>query len=283
MSQDASPNPILSAYKTYFTSTPLVTRLILNAASILYILSYFIDTQQILSCIPSQAIFHFQFYRFFFSPFLCDGLITLLFSYISLLQHGVRLELSMGSTNFASMVICLSLIPSVAISIFGILTQNSFLMSVPLDGIWIIVFAVMAVECSYAPRGESRRFLMVDVPTRYYPCVLLGLVTLFSGGVFPLTYIISVIAGYLYGFRKLEFIKIGYERRKELEANMLRKFTSMQGFTPGPSADNWNMIDRTAGILGMWNNSSTGGVFNANERQNGSQQVRMKWFLIILT
>jgi hypothetical protein len=188
----------------------------------------------------------------------------------------------MGSTNFAYMVICLSLIPSVSISIFGILTKNSFLMSVHLDGIWIIVFAVMAVECSYAPRGESRRFLMVDVPTRYYPCVLLGLVTLFSGGVFPLTYIISVIVGYLYGFKKLEFIKIGCERRKELEASVLRKFTSMQGFTPGPSADNWSMIDRTVGILGMWNNSNTGGVFNANERQNGSQQVRMKYFLIIL-
>lgn len=274
MSHDTSSNPILSAYKTYYTSTPLATRLTLNAATVFYILSYFIDTQQILSCIPSQAIFHFQFYRFFFSPFLCDGIVTLIFSYISLLHHGLRLELSMGSTNFAAMVICLSLMPSVIISIFGILSQNSFVMSVPLGGIWIIVFAVMAVECSYAPRGETRRFFMADVPTRYYPCVLLGLVTLFSGGNFPYTYVISVILGYLYGFGKLDWLKIGYERRKELEANVLRKFASMQGFTPGPSTDHWSMIDRTVGILGIWNNSRAGGVSDTNERRNDGHQVR---------
>jgi hypothetical protein len=180
----------------------------------------------------------------------------------------------MGSTNFAAMVICFSLMPSVIISIFGILSQNSFVMSLPLGGIWIIVFAVMAVECSYAPRGETRRLFMADVPTRYYPCVLLGLVTLFSGGIFPFTYVISVILGYLYGFEKLDWLKIGYERRKELEANVLRKFTSMHGFTPGPSTDHWSVIDRTVGILGIWNNSRAGRVSDTNEGRNDGHQVR---------
>jgi membrane associated rhomboid family serine protease len=278
MSHDTSSNPILSAYETYFTSTPLVTRLILNTATVCYILSYFIDTNQILSCIPSQAILHLQFYRFFSSPFLCDGLIALLFSYISLLQHGVRLELSMGSTNIAAMVLALSLMPSVLFSTFAILTHNSFLMSVPFGGIWNIVFTVVAVECSFAPRGETRRFCMVDVQTRYYPCVFLGLVILFSGGTFPYAYILSVIAGYLYGFGKLDFFKMGWERRKELETNgLLRTFTSMQGFTPGPSMDSWTMIDRTGGILGVWNTSSStsSGGPDTNESRSNNQQVRI--------
>jgi hypothetical protein len=81
---------------------------------------------------------------------------------------------------------------------------------------------------------------VVDVPTRYYPCALLALFTLFSGGI-EMSLCISVCVGYLFGFGKFDILKLKVEHRQRLEAGVLRKFTGMVGFVPGPVGNEWDL------------------------------------------
>jgi len=151
----------------------------------------------------------------------------------------------MGSTNFGFIIFSIGTLTNITflvISIFNyILTRNNAVLLHPSSGIWTVLLGIIALECSDAPEGSKRRLFVVDVPTKYYPLVLVAFFALLSGGGFPLAYLISVGIGYAYGYGKLDRLKLGVSRRQSLETSLLRKFTMRQGWIVGPSGDDWEM------------------------------------------
>lgn len=97
---------------------------------------------------------------------------------------------------------------------------------------------MIAVECSNAPRDSSRRLFFLVVPTIYYPCAIFVLFTLFSG--FSLAYLLSVGAGYAYGYGYLEKIRVSNQTFTRWEDGCLRNFTQRKGWIVGHAATGAN-------------------------------------------
>ena len=246
MPSPPTTNPILDAYESFCQNTPLVTRLVLTSTSITYIISFIFDPAFLLVNTPRNSILKLQLYRLFLSPFICEGIFNLIFGVVSFLDNGKRLEYAAGSTNFAALLLSLggiiNTLHNVICFLFYAASQEEMYLTLPSGGIWLLILAVTAKECAMADPDSKRRLFVVEIPTRYYPCALLGLFALFSGS-FQLSYVISVCVGYLDGYGKLDFFtKLKAERRKRLENGVLRKFTGKKGFVPGPSGDLWNEI-----------------------------------------
>jgi len=170
--------------------------------------------------------------------------LSLIFAFFSFSDNGKWIEMAAGSTNFAVLLLSMSGIVSllhhaILICFFVIYHEDHYL-DVPMDGIWVLILALTAKECSKADPDSKRRIFFFEVPTRQYPLTLLALFTLFGG--INLSFFISVGVGYLDGYEKLGFTRISYTRRKGLENGALRKFTMKDGFVVGPSGDVWNEI-----------------------------------------
>ncbi|GFH52810.1 hypothetical protein CTEN210_09286 [Chaetoceros tenuissimus] len=246
-SQPPPENPFLSAYESFYNNTPLVTRMVFTSITTTYLISWFYDPSLMIANIPGLTIGKFQLYRIVISPFTCNQLLSLIFAYLSFVTSGNKIENLIGSTNFGALLLSFGIIINVIhILICGLLfvvTRNPMWLMQPSYGVWMLILAVIAAECAPADPSSKRRFFFMEVPTRFYPCVLLVFFALFSGGSIPIFYVVSIGVGYLYGFGKLDFIRIKGERRKQMEAGVLRKFTTRHGFVQGPTGGDWNFVD----------------------------------------
>lgn len=274
----ASPqSKIRENYESFYNTTPLTTRMVLTSTTVTYLASFLYDPSFILANIPAFTLLKIQLYRIFTSSFICTELLSLVFAFFSFLDYGKRIESGIGSTNFAVVLLSLAGITNMihnVICLMGYLfTSNASFLLIPSVGIWNLILAVIAMECATADHSSQRRLFIVDVPTRYYPCVLLGVFLLLSGGQIHLSYFISVGVGYMAGFGKLDFIKLTTERRQQLEAGVLRKFTSKVGFVPGPNSNHWNLS-----TFAMSGTNGLGGNANGYSADlNDSQQQQQQW------
>jgi len=160
------------------------------------------------------------------------------------METGKKLENALGSTNLSVLLLSLggvtNLVHIVVCFVLRVLFQDPKFLLIPCVGIWNLILAVIAMECAPADPAAKRRMFVVDVPTRFYPCVLLALFTLFSGGI-ELSLCVSVAVGYLFGFGKFDILKLKIGHRQRLEAGVLRKFTGKVGFVPGPVGNEWDL------------------------------------------
>lgn len=271
MAQPRPKNRFQESYDSFYNTTPLTTRMVLTSTTVTYLASFLYDPTFILANIPAFTLLKIQLYRIFTSSFICTELLSLVFAFFSFLDYGKRIESGIGSTNFAVVLLSITGITNMihnGICLIGyFLTGKSEFLLIPSFGIWNLILAVIAMECATADPSSQRRLFVVDVPTKYYPCVLLGFFFLLSGGQIHLSYFISVGVGYLVGFGKLDFIKLHTERRQRLEAGALRKFTSKVGFVAGPNSNHWTLT--TASIAS--------GEGNANGYSSGRSNDHQQW------
>jgi hypothetical protein len=195
------PNPILTAYETFVRDTPLVTRYTITIQFVSWFASFFVNPSFAIDNIPYFTIFKFEIYRIVLSPLVCQRILSLVFAYIGFVDHGKRLEFSIGSTAFAWLMLTLAVITNMAFLLICftlyVLSGDERFLHLHSSGIWTILFGLIAIECSKAPAGSKRRLFFCDIPTLYYPLGLLAIFSVFGG--FWLAFSISVIVGYAYG------------------------------------------------------------------------------------
>lgn len=201
MNEAPPPNPILSAYETFCRDTPLVTRYTITIQFVSWFVSFFVDPSFALDNIPYFSILKFEIYRVVISPLVCQSILSLIFAYISFVDHGKRLEFSIGSTAFAWLMVTLAVSTNIGFllicfTLYG-LSGNAGFLHVHSSGIWTILFGLIAIECSKAPTGSKRKLFFCDVPSLYYPLGLLAIFSMIGG--FQLAFLISVAVGYAYG------------------------------------------------------------------------------------
>ena len=129
------------------------------------------------------------------------------------MNHGVRLEQSMGSTLFAVLFFTLTIVTNIlfliiSILLWGLTNSDSYLSMASL-GIWTVLLGIIAVECSEAPPDTKRKLFFLEVPAVYYPLVLLALFSMFAG--VKLAYCLGVAVGYAYGYGKMDRWKVKVE------------------------------------------------------------------------
>ena len=247
-----------------------MTRYALVSFTITFLISPFLPLQVALVNIPYFTIFNLEVYRLLLCNFLCNGILNLIFGFIIFLDLGKRLEFAMGSTNFAVLLLIIgiganSIFTAGAIILYIITGFKPYIMTQS-GGIWILIFGSVALECSLAPNGSKKRLFVMDVPTIYYPLALLGLFTLFGfdSSMFTVD-LLSIGIGYAYGYGKLDSLKVSVERRRRLEAGLLRSFTNRIGWVVGPPG---NDVIILAPISSHHNSS-----INSNHNRPDEEQV----------
>ncbi|KAL7439881.1 hypothetical protein ACHAXM_006919 [Skeletonema potamos] len=254
-------NPVFTAYESYVRDTPLVTRYVLNSVVISYFMSFFVDPTFALANIPFFTLFRFQLYRIVTSPLVCSSILNLFFAFMGFMNHGVKLEQSMGSALFGALFFTLTILTNllfliVSILLYGLTNNEGYLAGVSV-GVWTVLLSIIAVECAQAPPNSKRKLFFLEIPVLYYPLVLLALFSLFAG--FRLAYCLGVAVGYLQGFGKLDRWKVKVEtaRKWESERGCLRGFYSRAGYISVSSASGPN----------AWAEGSGGGGNNGNSSQ----------------
>lgn len=217
-------NPILKGYENYLTSTPFVTRVLLNGLVISYFVSWIVDLQYAMAFIPHFVVQYYEIYRVLTSVLVNQDFLSLAFAFFSFLRTGKLLEEAEGSATMAwlSIVVftCFTNLLFLAAKIcHAYMFNDPSVLLHGSSGIWMVLFGMMALECTHATQYQphaTRKLLLCNIPTLYYPVAILLLFSFLSGR-FQLSYAISCVLGYGIGYGKLEFLKLRQSYGKVLE------------------------------------------------------------------
>jgi len=255
MSDPPPPNPVLTAYEGFVQSTPLVTRYILSIQFVSYLFSWVVNPHLALANIP-QFVLQFEVYRLVLSPLVNTSIISLIFAFLSFVDHGKRLEHSLGSAAFAWL--CLTIGGTVNVAFFllcliayAVSGQDKVFLFYSAAGIWLILFGIIAIECTQAPRTSKRRLFFFEVPVLFYPLALYLFFAFLSGGP-SIPYLLSIGVGYTYGYGYLDRTKLTTSKAKQWEEGVLANFTRRQGWVVGHAAtgmEAWNDASNGAGMV----------------------------------
>lgn len=278
-------NPILTAYEGFVRDTPLLSRYIVTTLLITWVVSFFFDLNFALSNIPYFSLMRLEMYRILLSPLICSHLFSLVFAYLSFVDHGKRLEFSMGSTQFGYLFFSLGIITNLS---HIVLTYAMYLLSkdqswifIPASGVWTVLFSLIAIECVKAPSGSVKRLFMFTVPTLYYPVVLCCLFSLLGG--IQMAYFLALGVGYAYGYGYLDKTKISEAQAKRWEDNLLANFARRDGWVVGHAAigsEAWNDVGGSNGATA----SGAGGsvswclFMSVNNGASHHLEANYKWF-----
>jgi membrane associated rhomboid family serine protease len=233
LNNGAMINPVLTAYEGFLRDTPLVSRYVMTTLVVTYLISIVMDgVNYSLSNIPYFSLGELELYRIILSPLLCGSLISLGFAYFSFLDHGKRLEFSMGSAQFGWLFFSLGAMVNVAYVLLAytlqLVTSDSSWLFVRAGGIWTVLFPLIAIECVKAPPHSVRRFVMWNIPTLYYPLVLVIFFSLLGG--YSLSNWVALVIGYAHGHGYLENTKVSTDTCKKWEDTVLVNFTRREGW-----------------------------------------------------
>lgn len=191
--QSAPPNPLLTAYENFVSTTPFVTRYLFFVQVITYLLSKFLPVDYALANFPQFTLFQFELYRLLTSPLANTSLFDVLLAYFIVVPVAKKLECSMGSVQLGCLCGSLAFWSNVAFlvmcSVLYVASSSETWLVQSTGSIWIVAFGLLAVEALQAEQQSSssthsdshRRVCFFTVPTRYFPvafCLLFSIMSL---------------------------------------------------------------------------------------------------------
>lgn len=258
-------NPILNLYDNFQRDTPMVTRAVLTTQVCSWALSCFVDLTFAFANIPRFTFTNFEIYRIFTSLLICTSLFSLIFTYVSFVETGKRLELSMGSAEFACLFLTIGILVNIlyiaAAALLDGLLGGQYWFAIPSFGIWTVLFGTVAMECTKAPQGSVRKIFVWTVPSIYYPLLLLAVFSLLGG--FSLAHLISIGVGYAFGYGYLDRIKVSSIRCRQWEESLLETMTHQDGWILSNASLGSGAWNEEMNSLSSSSGGTSGGGFNS--------------------
>lgn len=166
----AQGNPLLASYQAWAEKTPFITRTSLIAITVIYILSFFLDADRQLGNIPYFTINHFEIYRIITSPFVGNSILTIIMIFLFYPSMGGRLESSLGSGSFASLLGSISIITNIS---FDIICYSLYILGMPQaifwnsSGFFTPIFALIVIECLQVSGPDSHSNIYYNLIERF--------------------------------------------------------------------------------------------------------------------
>ena len=306
MSQQPAPNPVMEFYNKWSDKTPFFTRTIVIIIVSEFILSFFLPLEDYLGNVTRYTIFSFEIYRIILSPLVGNSLITLILTLMSFPSMGSRLENSMGSASYLSLLGTVSITTNILFSTICLLlymvgTRSAMYWGC--QGFWTILFSLITIEClqvvivstllvffilkhsfitmfwSQQMPDAPRRllFIPVDIPSKYMPVAMYVLFSLFGGP--QLSYAVAILVGYMQAQGHLDRFRPSSQSLEELECadGSLHGASQSKGYVLAAAVgghDAWIPINAgEATWASNSTNSSTGGsAGSASAQQHHYQQ-----------
>lgn len=144
-------NPILSYFIEWSDKTSCVTRNIMITLFVCLIISFFFPaSENFLGNIPQYTIFKYQLYRLLCSPLVGNSLLNIILVCLFFPSIGGRLESSVGSASYLSLIILLTLFTSILFSLLCVVVFYSGVIEAIFycsSGFWIVLFGLITIEC----------------------------------------------------------------------------------------------------------------------------------------
>ena len=153
-------------------------------------------------------------------PFVHQDLLGLLFSLLSYIPSAVMEENNMGTVPFAIRFFKLSLFINVVFCSLAVFPYLIFgfkgLLMEPAMGLWPILMCDLVIQCyQYPEMPRGLCCLPVQIKSKYYPLVLMGLFTIFFGLQFSL--LTGLAVGYLWVFGLVKFLETSPQALRQWE------------------------------------------------------------------
>ena len=203
-------NQLLDYYQNWVNRTPFITRNFLITIFVVYLISWIYDADKLLGNIPYYTIQYFEFYRIILSPLVGNSILSVILILFVFPELGGRLESSMGSLTYLTLILTLSIITNIVfVAICYLLYVMSFTTAIILscEGFWTIIFAFITIECMQMP-DVPRQFLFIpiNIPSKYFPLAMYAFFSLFGG--LDLGYAVSIFIGYIYSKGWLDKLQV---------------------------------------------------------------------------
>lgn len=239
----------------------MITRTMMTTYVLAYGVNMVFDLRFGLANIPMFTVYKFEIYRLFTSLFVCTSFFSLSLAYFSFLPTGKQLEYSMGSTEYACVLLTIGLMTNVlylcSTFLLDGLLGGQYWLAIPSFGPWNVLFGVIAMECIQAPQNSTRNFLFLTIPTLYYPILVLFFYSFL--GDLSIAHLISIGLGYSFGYGYLECFRISASRCKVWEQRYLQTFVNLEtnyiasSTAMGPGAWNDDITMQRAENLNSFN------------------------------
>ena len=141
-------NPILSYYREWSEKTPYVTRSAMITLLVSYLVSFFIETDNLLG---NRPYFAYEVYRLFLSPLVGNTILNIVLVGLFFPVIGGRMESSLGSSAFLVLLGTLTLVTNILFVVvcFLLYYVANVVESVFYEckSFWVILFGLITIEC----------------------------------------------------------------------------------------------------------------------------------------
>lgn len=278
--------------KEAWASIPLFTRFVILYTLILYFFNLFFPVLSFfLSILPFYTIERFQFWRLFTAVYLTTSILNILFAFLSWLKEASNLEKSMGTIKyffvFTINSVCIQIIYVGIMYMIYLITDNKNVLimgltneGVETNGLWPIIMAEITMLCMANPDALMRFFLFpCTIKAKYYPFLLFGLFTLFSGFQIQFDLFAGIIYGVFHHYVLKDKLTLSDEVAQKLEKcipfSLIKK---INGFVPvGSSSLPFSIVvTNNAGGSTIQNDSTT--ETNSTQSSKSSNSNSFKAF-----
>lgn len=236
--QDTASNNAAGGAGTWFADwsarTPVTTRYTLITIVAATLIGMFTGLSELTALCPATAVFGLQIWRFFTSPIIQNGFLSLLFVVLWFAQQGTPLEQKHGSVGLLYLMGLLGIVTNLIYAFGGLLLAYNPIAPMELmmgcsGSFWPILVGLITCECLENPEG-SRKFFFFPcmIKNRFFPWVVAAFFCVLGG--IATDIIIGVCTGHLYAYGKLDRFKPTPERLESLESGSLAGLASQQGF-----------------------------------------------------
>lgn len=272
----SNSNPVLDYYTQWSSKTPYVTRISIIIIVIVCIFSFLIfDADQYLGNIPLYTILDLELYRILFSPLVGNSVLNLLFILLFFPEMSTRLEYTMGSLAYLSLICTLSIIINITFIIICFILSFmglSYILLASCSGFWTIIFAFITIECMRNPDEPRQLFCFpLQISSKYFPLVLYVVFCLFSGPV--LSFAVSIFVGYLQSQGYFDKLRPSSYSLEQLEStgHFFHSISRNSGWclVAGLGHDSWAPVNQNGAD---WGNQQTTSLMNPMRNSSESNK-----------
>mmetsp|Transcript_42985 Transcript_42985/g.31389 ORF Transcript_42985/g.31389 Transcript_42985/m.31389 type:complete len:177 (-) Transcript_42985:599-1129(-) len=175
----------MSKIKSAWSKIPAFSRFVFISSVGIYLVSWIMPKiLTLLNNEPDLTGSKFQLWRIITGPFVHSNLLYLLFSLLSYMPTAVIQERVEGTVKLSFRFFVLSALIGTLFVLLAFVVALKYpdILEDEAIGLWPILFAEIVIECNRNP-DVARRLccLPIEIKSKYYPWVLLGLFLVFFG------------------------------------------------------------------------------------------------------
>lgn len=224
--------------KKIWKNIPLFVKFYLIITFIFYFLNLFTTNISFyLSNIPYYTISRIQFWRLITTILISTNLFKIIIGLICWLKYASSLEASIGTIKYMTIFIINTLFIQILFCTFSysimhffkkdisyLLNKNT-LKGVNNISIWGTIICELTLLCLSNPESPNKLlFIPVTIKAKYYPFLLVGVLTIVNSFKIDLEVISGIIYAYIYFYSLKNILKISDNFAQKMEDNICCKF-----------------------------------------------------------